>query len=371
MTITGAGARSTIIDANRLSRVLNVATRAQGLDQRRHVHRRGLLAMANPGSRDIFNGDGGAILAFGALTLTDVTVTATRPRSAAAGSSPSRSRTSSARFPSRSRSFAPRSAEQGREPRPGDGQGGGIAPFGELSRPTRRFTATGSGRTGEPGGGIVSTNGLTDRELHDHRQLRRGRRPTGGGMIRPGRGPHHRSMASSRPSTRSSPATPSPGRRSTARSADVTLTDNNISGDDSCGFTDPGSKEDTDPALFGPAKQRRAHGHAELPAHQPGAGHRDRHGVPRHRPARHDAPPARHLRHRRGGAGAAHRRDRRRERPHRRTRPRSSAPAATPSSWRARPRSSTAPPRPMAPPCPRAAPSACARRGRPVCPAGL
>ena len=60
-----------------------------------------------------------------------------------------------------------------------------------------------------------------------------------------------------------------------------TVTDNNISGDDTCGFTDPGSKEDTDPQLFALRNNARADGYAELPADQPGAGRRHRHAAAR------------------------------------------------------------------------------------------
>ena len=94
------------------------------------------------------------------------------------------------------------------------------------------------------------------------------------------------------------------------------FTDNNLSGDDSCGFTDSGSKQNTNPQLRALAQQRRADRHTQRsPSARPPLTTRGWQRLPRHRPARGRPAPARHLRHRRRGARAADRDHRRGQRP--------------------------------------------------------
>jgi CSLREA domain-containing protein len=76
MTITGAGARQTVVDANELSRVFAITSAGDTVSISGLTVTGGLSSTtANPGNGDSFNGDGGGIFTEGALTLTDVAVT--------------------------------------------------------------------------------------------------------------------------------------------------------------------------------------------------------------------------------------------------------------------------------------------------------
>ena len=318
MTITGAGARNTIIDANGLSRVFSVTsderqvsisglTLTGGLSsfpreprqrrqlqrrRRRHPHLR--RAHAHRCHRQRQRGR--------ARRRRDL-----RRADRGLSGRPSRSRSRSIRTTV--------SANTSRTPPRATARAAASPPSASSRSPTPRFTATASTRTAStraaassrPAGSRELVNStITGNSAASSSRLRwRASRST-----TPSSRP---STASSRPSTRSSRATPRTGRRTTARSATTTVHRQQHLRRRQLRLHRPGQQGEHRPAAVRAAQQRRADRHAELPAHQPGAGHGHRTRLSGHRPAQVSRGP-------------------------------SAAPATSaPSSWRRRPPSRAAP----------------------------
>lgn len=253
MTITGAGARSTTIDANRLSRVLNVASAEHTVSISGVTLTGGLSSfLLNPGVTDPFNGDGGAIFTFGALNLTDVTVKGNEAAFGGGGifAEPFEDILGA---PSAPLTLLRTTVSDNKVDNavPSEGQGGGIASFGSLvltNSTVHGNQVLSDGVTA--GGGIVSSNGFT--RLVNSTVTGNSLEPlTGdaGGISFEDidTGPFDGSLEAINTIIAGNTVA---GTEIDCAPADVNVTDNNISGDDTCGFTDPGSKEDTDPQLF-------------------------------------------------------------------------------------------------------------------------
>ena len=265
--------------------------------------------LVNPGNGDSFNGDGGGILAVGPLTLTDVTVRGNR--AALGGGGIFAEPIEDILGPDSSMPLVLiRTTVTGNKvdsAAPGNGQGGGVAAFGDLAATNSTIHANSVTKDGvNEGGGIVSTNGFTDllnttitgNSVDSPASFAGGVTSTISGSRRSigAQGHQHDRRGQHR----------MPDAVGLRRGRPPGLTDNNISGDDSCEFDDPGSKEDTNPQLGGLGNNaghtdtlKFAHGSAALQRRRGGR-------LPGHRPARPKPAPAGHLRHRRGGAGAAH-----------------------------------------------------------------
>ena len=253
MTITGAGARGTIVNANRLSRVFNIASDEHVVSISGLTVTGGLSSSVdNPGNGDAFNGDGGGILTFGALTLTDVAVSGNQAALGGGGifSEPVEQFLDEVAQPL----TLVRTTVSGNtvdSSAPGNGQGGGIASFGELSLTNSTVHGNSVTKDGmNEGGGIVSTNGLTSivnstitgNSIASPLGL-------GGGISLDDTGvpPFSGELQATNTIVAGNTAD---GDEDNCALTDTTLTDNNISGDDTCGFTDAGSKENTNPQLF-------------------------------------------------------------------------------------------------------------------------
>jgi hypothetical protein len=134
---------------------------------------------------------------------------------------------------------------------PGNGHGGGIASFGELSLTNSTVHGNSVAKDGiNEGGGLVSTGGvttminstITGNSIESPLGL-------GGGISLDNTNVGF--FAGELEATNTIIAgNTAAGAEDDCALGDTTFTDNNISGDDSCDFTDAGSKQNTNPALF-------------------------------------------------------------------------------------------------------------------------
>ncbi len=240
--LVGAGARSTIIDANGASRVFTASgdNRIEGVTITGGRADVGLLDPA----------DGGGILSGGTLTLVNSTVTGNSAAFSGGG-------------------VASTTLFEGGDPGlvtitgstingnqvsggAGNGQGGGVTTFGGLTMTNTTVTNNSAENTGNnQGGGVLAADGDTTlRNVTIASNTTSGATDLGAGVAGDNLGVPPAASQLTATNTIVAGNTHN-GTASDCGLVNTVATDNNLSSDDSCDFDDSGSKENTNPQLQG------------------------------------------------------------------------------------------------------------------------